>query len=293
MTAINTFLLPRISVIGMGLIGGSLAGALMQARVCGEIVGCDSRKDCLDEALRLGVIDRAEVDVTAAIRDADAVVVAAPVGAMAALFDLLARYIEPKTVVTDVGSTKRSVVDAVRRAFGGFPKNFVPGHPLAGGEKSGVGHSQAEMFRGRRVILTPLPNTGRQAVELVRKMWQCVGADVFEMEVDQHDEILGAVSHLPHILAYLLVDILASSNRHDEIFGYAAGGFRDFTRIASSDPGLWCDISLANRDVLVGMLGHYGEALDRLAKAIGDGNRGAIEAVFSRAKTVRDQKVLS
>ncbi len=288
----STVVFPRICIIGMGLVGGSLARALRQAGACREIVGCDLSEERLNEALQLNAIDSGATDMASAVRDADAVVLAAPVGAMPALFESLKKCVSPTTIITDVGSTKGSIVDAAQRVFDGLPENFVPGHPLAGGENSGVGYSDPELFVGCNVILTPLPTTNCEAVHQVRRMWQQVGANVFEMTVSRHDEILGATSHLPHILAYLLVDILASNKKKDELFRYTAGGFRDFTRIASSDPGLWCDISLANRAVIAGMLGHYGEALGRMAKAIDEGDRAAITAVFTRAKMARDQGVL-
>lgn len=294
MTNKHEVLFSRVCIIGMGLIGGSLAKAIKHAGICNEVLGCDSSQSCIDEATQLGVIDSGFTDVALAIHDVDIVVIAVPVGAMATIFETLADHLPTNTIVTDVGSTKRSVVEEAKRAFGDLPENFVPGHPLAGGEKNGVNHSFRELFNGCNVILTPLPDkTNNEAVLLVKQMWQHAGAIVFELGVERHDEVLGATSHLPHMLAYLLVDILATNNKKDNIFQYAAGGFRDFTRIASSDPGLWCDISLANRDVIATMLDNYGEAVSLLAKSLMQGDRDAINGVFTRAKNVRDHLVLS
>jgi prephenate dehydrogenase len=278
----------RLCVIGVGLIGGSLARALRAAGACGEIVGCGRDAQQLQKALALGVIDRAETDIARAVQGADVVVVAVPVGAMSQVFQAMAQHLSPNTIVTDVGSTKGDVVRAAQNVFGAVPPTFVPGHPIAGTEQSGVEASFAELFRNRKVILTPAPTTHAWAVARVTWMWQQVGAQVTEMDPQHHDEILAASSHLPHVLAYTLVHTLAGMRDSDEIFKYAAGGFRDFTRIASSDPQMWHDICLANRDALLTMLRRYSGELQQIAEALQHGDGAYLQAVFAQAKQARD-----
>lgn len=278
----------RLCVIGVGLIGGSLARALRQADAVGEVIGSGRREEPLRRALEIGVIDRYELDLGRAVAAADMVVVAVPLGAMGAVFAAIAGKLPPDCVLTDVGSAKGSVVGEVRRLFGRTPPGFVPGHPIAGTEKSGVEASFPELFRGRKVILTPLVETDATALERVRRMWELTGAEVVEMGVRHHDEVLAATSHLPHLLAFALVDTLARLDDRAEIFRYAAGGFRDFTRIASSDPQMWHDICLANREQLLAMIDLFCRDLKRLAEAIDQDDSGAIMTVFQRAKHARD-----
>lgn len=282
----------RLAIIGVGLIGGSLARAARRAGVCREIVGGGRDEAQLRLAVELGVIDRYDMDIAVAVRDADMVVVAVPLGAMEAVLRRIAGQVRPGTVITDVGSAKGSVVAAARAAFGEVPPGFVPGHPIAGTEKSGVEASFAELFEGRRVILTPLPNTSAQALAAVHALWQQAGAEVVEMDVAHHDEVLAATSHLPHVLAYALVDTLVGMDASEEIFRFAAGGFRDFTRIASSDPAMWRDICIANRMALLTVLERFRAELSSLTAAVevADGER--IVAVFSRAKAVRDRYMM-
>ncbi|OGT20669.1 MAG: prephenate dehydrogenase [Gammaproteobacteria bacterium RBG_16_57_12] len=278
----------RLTIIGVGLIGGSLARALRQARVCREIVGCGRELASLRQAQALGVIDRIELDPGAAVMGADMVVVAVPLGAMESVFRAIAPHVGADAVITDVGSAKASVIGAARRGFGTMPAQLVLGHPIAGTERSGVEASYAELFAHRKVILTPLQQTARSAVERVRDMWQATGAQVVEMSVEHHDKILAATSHLPHMLAYTLVDTLARMGEHDEIFSYAAGGFRDFTRIASSDPQMWHDICLSNREALLAMLDLFIQDLGRLREAVGNNDSAYLLTLFQRAKQARD-----
>jgi prephenate dehydrogenase len=279
----------RLCIVGVGLIGGSLARAARAAGACGEIVGCGRDEAQLRRAVELGVIDRYSTDPAEAARGADVVVLAAPVGSTEALVRKLGPVLTPATILTDVGSTKGSVVAAVERALGHLPNRFVPGHPIAGTEKSGVEASFAELFRHRRVILTPLGHTDPDATRTVRALWEQAGAEVVEMEVKHHDEVLAATSHLPHVLAFTLVDTLARMEERREIFRYAAGGFRDFTRIASSDPQMWHDICLANREAILGMVETYQSDLGRVADAIRQGDGEALRNVFGRAKAARDR----
>lgn len=281
-------MIKRLCIIGVGLIGGSLARALKAVDACEEIVGSGRSAAALKEALALGVIDRAECDPALAVKDADVVLLGVPVGAIEMVLHQIRPALKADAIITDVGSTKGSVVDAAERVFGCLPTRFIPGHPIAGTEKSGVAASFAELYRQRKVILTPGEDADPQALETVRWMWQQTGAEVCEMSVQHHDEVLAATSHLPHMLAFTLVDTLARLEEHDDIFRYAAGGFRDFTRIASSNPHMWHDICINNRDALLLMLRRFSSDLERLATAIEQGDSQALLATFERAKTARD-----
>lgn len=270
-------------------MGGSLARALRKVDAVQTVVGCSRRREHLQEALNLGVIDHFETDIAKAAQGADVVVVCVPLGAMQAVFKSLGPVLAPGAVVTDVGSAKASVVAAVRAACGQVPAWFVPGHPIAGTEKSGVAASFAELYQGRKVILTPLAETDPAALAKVQALWQATGAQVQCMEVAHHDEVLAATSHLPHVLAFQLVDTLARMSDEHEIFRYAAGGFRDFTRIASSDPVMWRDICLANADAVLKMMTRYQQDLTQLAAAIEAGDGERLERLFRHAKAARDR----
>jgi prephenate dehydrogenase len=285
-------LINRLCIIGVGLIGGSLARALRQANAVGEIVGAGRRIESLERAQQLGVIDRYATDLPAAVSDADVVVVAVPLGTVYKVFAAIADHLPEHCVLTDVGSSKGSVVEEARRVFGRIPPAFVPGHPIAGTERSGVDASFAELFQQRRVILTPLLETEAWAHDKIRAMWQATGAEVIDIGVQHHDEVLAATSHLPHMLAYALVDCLAQMDDRAEIFRYAAGGFRDFTRIASSDPVMWHDICVANREPLLAVLRQFTTELTQLAKAIETSDSTTIMSIFQRAKHARDNLYL-
>lgn len=263
--------------------------ALRRGGHCGEVVGCSRSEQHLARAVERGVIDTYTLDAAEAVQGADVVLLAVPLGAMGPVCTSIREAMDPEAVLTDVGSAKASVVNAVSAAFGGSPPGFVPGHPIAGTEKSGVDAAFAELFEGRRVILTPLEQTRADALEKVRAMWQAVGAVVEEMSVDHHDEVLAATSHLPHLLAFGLVDSLARMGEREEIFRYAAGGFRDFTRIASSDPVMWRDICLANSEAILKVMKHYREDLDAITEAVKHGDGDTLLAIFRRAKAARDR----
>lgn len=286
-------MIQRLTIIGVGLIGGSLARALKSAGAVKEVVGAGKSIQHLQRARELGVIDKADVDLGLSIKDADIVVVAVPVGAMESVFEAIAPHLSENTVLTDVGSTKGSVVEAVQKVFGQLPANFVPGHPIAGTEKSGVEASFAELFQQRRVILTPTETSNKEAVTMVRDMWQQAGAIVTETTVAHHDEVLAATSHLPHLLAFALVDTLATMDDKQEIFDYAAGGFRDFTRIASSDPLMWHDICVHNEPAILKMLDRFETDLKKLREAIASNDSEYILKIFTRAKSARDQLMQS
>jgi prephenate dehydrogenase len=279
----------RLCIFGVGLIGGSLAQALRVAGVAETIVGCSRTEANLARAVELGVIDEYTLDPVAAVAGADMVVIATTLGATKSIFEQIAAHLSPTAVVTDVGSAKARVVDAARTCLGPNFAQFVPGHPIAGTEKSGVDASFATLFRDHRVILTPLPETSREALTLVSEMWQTTGANVVEMEVGHHDEVLAATSHLPHMLAYALVDCLAEMDESKEIFANAAGGFRDFTRIASSNPAMWCDIAMDNRDALLVVLENFTATYDKLLGALESNDRAQLLQIFTRARDARER----
>jgi len=279
----------KLCVIGVGLIGGSLARDLKRLGAVREVVGCSRNPENLQKALDLGVIDSFSTDVAQAAQGADMVVLAVPLEAMQGIFESLQGSLAESAVVTDVGSSKCAVIKAVDTVFSGTPAWFVPGHPIAGAENSGVEAAVDGLFVDHRVILTPIAETGAGALQRVRGMWQQVGAEIIEMEPHHHDEVLAATSHLPHMLAYTLVDVLGRMQDRVEIFRYAAGGFRDFTRIASSDPRMWHDVCLANREAMIGVLEHFAEDLDQLIEAVRAGDGEYLFGVFTRAKAFRDR----
>ena len=285
-------MIDKLVIIGVGLIGGSLARALREAQAVGEIVGVGRSRANLEHALELGIIDAIADDPARAVAGADVVVIGATLGATGAILEAVSQALGADTVLTDVGSTKSSVVACARKILGERFDNFVPGHPIAGTEHSGAVASFAGLFRYHKVILTPLSETRVTALQAVTGMWEKTGATVVTMDVADHDRVLAATSHLPHLLAYALVDTLVSSTDSDEIFSYAAGGFRDFTRIASSNPEMWRDIALANRDALLRICDSFAQRFDALKLAIEAGDAEALEQVFTSAKAARDRSVV-
>ncbi|SMB28882.1 Prephenate dehydrogenase [Sterolibacterium denitrificans] len=280
--------LHKIVICGVGLIGGSFALALKQAGAVREVVGMGRTTASLEEAQRLGVIDRYTTDWADALRDADLLMLAMPVGHTEATLRQLAPHLGPTTIISDAGSTKQDVVAAAYAALGGKAGRFVPGHPIAGAEKSGVAAAQANLFRERRVVLTPLAENSAAAVALVRDAWLACGAEVSKLTAATHDAIFAAVSHLPHLLAYALVHEFANRENADRLFGFAAGGFRDFTRIASSHPEMWRDICLANRTALIRELDAYQAELIRARVLLASADGPGLEALFGKARSARD-----
>ncbi len=285
----NQQIINKLCIIGVGLIGGSLARALKKAGAVGDIVGAGRDVAHLEKAKALGVIDHFETDISLAVKDCDMVVVAVPLGAMQSVFEQIAPVITNDMIITDVGSAKGSVVKAAQAAFKDIPATLVPGHPIAGTEKSGVEASFPELYENRRIIITPLETSSTTAISKVKSMWQACGADVIETTIEHHDEVLAATSHLPHMLAFSLVDTLAKMDAKNEIFDFAAGGFRDFTRIASSDPDMWRDICLANGDALVEMIKKFSDDLQKLSNAIEKNDSTYLKETFERAKKARDE----
>ncbi len=282
-------MIDRLCIIGVGLMGSSLALALREAGHVNQVVGCGRNQGNLDYALRENIIDTATTDPAEAVIGADVVMLAVPVGAVGALCKTIRPQLGEDVVLTDVGSVKVDVIEQVRKAFDALPPNFVPGHPIAGTEKSGAQAADANLYKGRKVILTPLEETRPDATARVQTMWEKAGADVEKMTPGHHDEILAITSHLPHMLAFGLVDSLARQEDYAEIFRYAAGGFRDFTRIASSDPVMWRDICIHNRPAILKAMARYQADLDMLRQAIDNGDEQALLDIFTRAKAARDE----
>jgi prephenate dehydrogenase len=280
----------KLAVIGVGLIGGSFALALKQAKKVSKVVGVGRNAANLKLALERGVIDAIAPDPAAAARDADLVLVAAPVAQFPAIFAALA---ESKALITDGGSTKRDVIAAARKALGKRIARFVPAHPIAGAEKSGAAAAKADLFQDRRVVLTPLKENARASVAAVEAAWSACGAKVSRMDAEEHDAVLAAVSHLPHVLAYALVHDVAKRNNSAQLFSFAAGGFRDFTRIASSHPEMWRDICLANRDRLLQELKLYANELGSIRRLLDRGDGAGLEKLFAAAREARDKWIHS
>jgi cyclohexadieny/prephenate dehydrogenase len=273
----------KILIMGLGLIGGSLARSLKQSGFCGHVSGWGYRDVSLKKGIARGVIDSYQLDLDEALEGVDIVVIGTPtLTANAVMRDILPR-VGPNTIITDVASVKGSLVETA-----GGAANFVPAHPIAGSEQSGVDASRADLFVDHRVILTPTETTATAALELVRAMWTSTGADVVEMGVVEHDAILAATSHLPHVLAYTLVDALAHSELSEDIFRFAAGGFRDFTRIASSDPVMWRDIAIANRAELLKAIDNFSAHLQQMREAVAAADGERMEQIFVDAKAARD-----
>lgn len=278
----------RLVVVGLGLIGGSFAKGVRESGLCREVVGVDRHAPSRARAVELGVVDRCEEDLAKACEGADVIQLAVPILGMEKLLAALAELDLGQAVLTDVGSAKGNIVRVAREAFGARLPRFVPGHPIAGSEQSGVEASNARLFHRHKVILTPLAETDPQALQVVDTLWRALGADVEHMPVERHDEVLAATSHLPHLLAFGLVDSLAKRNENLEIFRYAAGGFRDFTRIAGSDPLMWHDIFLANREAVLHALDAFRGDLDELRQAVDAGDGEQLLGVFTRARMARE-----
>jgi len=280
----------RLAIIGVGLIGGSLSLALKKAGQVSEVVGYSRTEKIRQQAVSMGIIDRAATSIADAVKDADMIFIAVPMGAMATVLQELADHITRDAIITDGGSAKAQVVAAAKKALGDKFSQFVPGHPIAGTEKSGPSAAFATLYQDHRVVLTPVVDTKPDALAKVREMWQQTGAEVFDMEVEHHDIVLAATSHLPHVLAFNLVGMLAQRDDCDEVLRYAAGGFRDFSRIASSDPVMWRDICLTNSKAILSLLEQYIKDLNQLENAIKQKDGAYLMTVFERAKQARNTR---
>jgi len=279
----------KVVVFGVGLIGGSFARALKAAGAATTIVGIDRSPAYLARALELGLIDVAGADLAEAMAGADLVLLAAPVAQTGAILAALLPFLDAGTIVTDAGSTKSDVVAAARRVFGARIGQFVPGHPIAGRETNGPDAAIAHLYRGKKVVLTPLAENAAADVDRVAAAWDVCGAIVHRLTPQEHDTVFAAVSHLPHLLAYALVDDIARKPHAQLLFQYAASGFRDFTRIAGSSPEMWRDISLANGPALLTELDAYLAQLTGLRAALAAGDGAALEAVYGNARSARQQ----
>lgn len=277
----------RVAIIGVGLIGGSFSLALKEKKLCRHVVGVGRSAPNLKIALERGVIDSAAPDAATAVRKADLVLVAAPVAQFEKIFLAIQAQLAPTTLVMDAGSTKRDVVAAARKALGGKLAQFVPAHPIAGAEHSGAAGADPRLFRDRRVVLTPLKENRKQDVDAVAALWSGIGARVSRMTPAKHDQLFAAVSHLPHLLAYALVDEISKRRNAAQLFGYAAGGFRDFTRIASSHPEMWRDICVANNDQLLKEISRFSVELKKIRKFLQNKDAAALEKLFANARSAR------
>ncbi|MCC6072575.1 prephenate dehydrogenase [Massilia sp. GCM10020059] len=277
----------KVVIFGVGLIGGSFARALKGAGAAGTIVGVGRSPVAMARALELGIVDEVAQSPAEAMRGADLVLIAAPVAQTGAILASILPHLEPGTVVTDAGSTKSDVVQAAREALGGRIGQFVPGHPIAGRETNGPDAAIPDLYIGKKVVLTPLPENAPADVERVAAAWGACGAVIHKLSASEHDKVFAAVSHLPHLLAYALVDDIANKPHAKQLFQYAASGFRDFTRIAGSSPEMWRDISLANREALLGELDAYLAQLTGLRAMLAANDGAALESVYANAQHAR------
>ncbi|GAC1416653.1 MAG: hypothetical protein NVSMB6_18960 [Burkholderiaceae bacterium] len=282
-----TRLFGRITVVGVGLIGGSFALALKKAGAVDQVTGLGRGAAALSRALELGIIDRIPISVADAVDGADLILIAAPVAQTGAILASIAPFLQPGTVITDAGSTKTDVAAAARLALGNMIGQFVPGHPIAGREANGPDAALADLYVGKKAVLTPLPETSLATIATVAAAWAACGAIDHRLSCEQHDHIFAAVSHLPHLLAYALVDQIDHASHADLLFAYAASGFRDFTRIAGSSPEIWRDIALANRIALLVQLDLYGAQLARLRSMLEESDAAGLQVIFRNAQRAR------
>ena len=279
----------KLVVIGVGLIGGSFALALKRERAVQRVVGVGRTSRNLVAARKRRIIDEASQDASRAVRGADLVLLATPVGQMPAVMTAIAPHLPAHAVITDGGSTKGDVIAAARRFLGAHFPRFVPGHPVAGTEKSGAEAAFPDLFKERNVILTPQSETTVAATRLVRRAWEACGARVVQLDAATHDAVLAAVSHLPHVVAYALVNLLARRRNAAQLFGLSAGGLRDTVRIAGSSPEMWADICVANRDALLAALEDYENELEQIRAAIDGADVTELRRMFAQARNAREK----
>jgi prephenate dehydrogenase len=283
------FYINKLAVVGVGLIGGSLALALKEAGVVGHVVGIGRGLSNLETAFKLGLVDSYTQSLAEGVADADVVFLATPVQSLGVVAEHAMPHLKAGAIITDGGSVKQAVIDAIEPHLRD-DVHFVPGHPIAGTENSGAESAFATLYRDRRCILTPTERTADEALEHIRCMWQIVGSQVVVMAVDKHDRVLAAISHLPHMVAYALVNAVGAYDRYDEnVLEYSAGGFRDFTRIASSDPTMWRDIALTNREALIEMMEQFETFFAELKEDVAIGSGERLFEFFRRSKQSRDE----
>ena len=277
----------KMAIIGVGLIGGSLALDCRKLGLVGKFVGNGRNEENLKKAVACGVIDSYDLNVEKVVEDADLILLATPIGSYRETVEKILPFISPEAIITDVGSVKGKVVDDLEPLL--KKKKFIPAHPIAGREKSGVGAAVNGLFIGARCILTPTPSSDRESLKKIKALWEEVGAVVSMLDPKEHDEILGMVSHLPHLIAYALVNtVLGMSEKKKELVSYSAGGFRDFTRIAASSPEMWRDIFISNQKVVLDQIGQYEAVLGRLKKYIEEGNEVALQKEFEKSKRFKE-----
>ncbi|CAN8142451.1 prephenate dehydrogenase [uncultured Thiomicrorhabdus sp.] len=285
--------LNKITVIGVGLIGGSFAKGIKKLGLAKNVHGFGHNPENLKLAVELQVVDSASSDMAEAMQGCDLVLLAVPLGAMQPVLESIKPHLEPQTIITDAGSAKQSVIDAVQNVFGELPKNFVPGHPIAGKEQSGVTAADENLYVDHRVIITPTENSSEQATETVKGLWKALGANVEVMSAGFHDEVFAATSHLPHLLAFALVEMLHEHPELGNVFKYTAGGFRDFSRLASSDPTMWRDISVFNSEAIAKWLIEYRDYLDQMIPLVQHKDAQALYQLFETAKNARDEHIVN
>lgn len=277
----------RIAIFGVGLIGGSFALALKKANAVQHVIGVDRSAASLQRAFELGIIDEIAVSIESAVRSADLILIAAPVAQTAQILSSIVPHLQHGTVVTDAGSTKSDVVASARLVMGDKVAQFVPAHPIAGRELNGPDAALVELYAGKKTVITRLPENSDAEVDAVASAWQNCGALIHYLTPSEHDTVFASVSHLPHLLAYALVDDIARKPHADRLFQYAASGFRDFTRIAGSSPEMWRDITLANRVALLQELDSYTAQLGKLRQHLVSEDANAIEAIYANAQRAR------
>jgi prephenate dehydrogenase len=279
----------KITVIGVGLIGGSLAKAIKKNNLSKIVFGFGRDSNRLEEAQKANIIDQFSTNLKEAVSDSDIVVIATPVGSFKEILSEIKPFLTDKILITDVGSTKTNIVSIVKQILGEYSNCFVPAHPIAGKEKSGFESSESSLFNNKKVIITPLETNRAESINLIQKMWEGTGADVDFMSPESHDELLGMTSHLPHMLAFSLVNYLISKNPSASI--YAAGGFKDFSRIASGDAVMWRDICIQNKNQIIDHIKGYQKTLNSLVDAIENENSDELDLLFTKAKKTRDSWV--
>ena len=279
----------KITIIGVGLIGGSLAKAIKENNLAKVVFGYGRDLNRLEKAKKANVIDQFSTNLKDAINDSDIVIIATPVGSFKEILIEIKPFLTSKIVISDVGSTKTNIASIVSQTLGDYSNYFIPAHPIAGKEKSGFEASESNLFNNRKVIITPLETSSPDSINLIQKMWEGTGADVDFMSPESHDELLGMTSHLPHMLAFSLVNYLISKNPSASI--YAAGGFKDFSRIASGDAVMWRDICIQNKDQIISHIKGYQKTLNSLVDAIENENSDELDLLFTSAKKTRDSWV--